>query len=54
MFPKYLKKDGDSVVFDGKGSLKMYIPQKQFDLNVATFSGKICNYFGIVPYCVED
>ena len=54
MFPKYLKKDGDSVVFDGKGSLKMYIPQKQFDLNIATFSGKICNYFGIVPYCVED
>ena len=54
MFPKYLKKDGDSIVFDGKGSLKMYIPQKQFDLNIATFSGKICNYFGIVPHCVED
>lgn len=54
MFPKYLKKDGDSIVFDGKGALKMYIPQKQFDLNVASFSGKICNYFGIVPYCVED
>lgn len=54
MFPKYLKKDGDSIVFDGKGKLKMFIPQKQFDLNVATFSGRICNFFGVVSYCVED
>ena len=54
MFPKYLKKDGDAITFDGKGKLKIFIPQKQFDLNVATFSGKICNFFGVVPYCVED
>lgn len=52
--PVYFKKVNDSLIYDGQGTLKVYVPEKQFDLNIATIQGDFINILGIVPYAIED
>ena len=52
--PTYFKRVNDSVVYDGQGTLKVYVPEKQFDLNIAKIHGDFIDILGIVPYAIED
>lgn len=52
--PLYIKRRGDTLLYSGKGLLKMYIPEKQFDLNIVTIKGDFYSYLGIVDYAVSD
>ncbi len=52
--PSYIKRSGDSLIYSGDGTLKMYIPEKQFDLNIVKIQGSYYSYFGITDYTVED
>lgn len=52
--PAYFKRVNDSVVYDGQGTLKVYVPEKQFDLNIAKIHGDFIDILGIVPYAIED
>nr|DAS73703.1 MAG TPA: hypothetical protein [Caudoviricetes sp.] len=52
--PAYFKRVNDSIVYDGQGTLKVYVPEKQFDLNIAKIHGDFIDILGIVPYAIED
>lgn len=52
--PAYFKRVNDSIIYDGQGTLKVYVPEKQFDLNIAKIHGDFIDILGIVPYAIED
>ena len=52
--PAYFKRVNDSIVYNGQGTLKVYVPEKQFDLNIAKIHGDFIDILGIVPYAIED
>nr|DAJ30967.1 MAG TPA: hypothetical protein [Caudoviricetes sp.]DAS08428.1 MAG TPA: hypothetical protein [Caudoviricetes sp.] len=52
--PAYFRKSNDSLFYDGNGTLKVYVPEKQFDLNIAKIHGDFIDILGIVPYAIED
>ena len=52
--PTYLKKRGDTVFYNGDGTMKVFVPEKQFDPNIAKFNGDFISLVGVVNYCIED
>lgn len=51
--PSYVKRVGDSIIFNSDGEFCFYIPEKHFDLNIAKYIGECISMFGIVTYSIE-
>ena len=52
--PPFLKKEKDSILFNGDGELYFYVPEKYFELNIAKYEGEIISILGIFPYAIKD
>ena len=52
--PAYLKKRDDTVFYNGDGTMEIFVPEKQFDLNIAKFNGDFISLIGVVNYCTKD
>lgn len=49
-FPQYLKKDGDSIVYNGNKDFILYLPEKYFDISAAVVIGEEVEFMGICDY----
>ena len=55
MFPSFLKKSGDKLLFNGSGELIYYVPEKYFNISqAATVYGDEIELMGIFDYDVFD
>ena len=54
MFPSFLKKDGDKLLFNGSGELIFYVPEKYFESSTAVVFGEIIELMGVFDYDVFD
>lgn len=52
--PKFLKKDGDKLLFDGEGEFIFYVPEIYFDRSCAVVIGDIINIIGVLDYTVVN
>jgi len=52
--PKFLKRDGDALLFNDEGELIFYVPEMYFDREDAFFVGEYINIIGIFDYSVFD
>lgn len=52
--PHFLKKDGDSLVFNTDGELIFYIPEIYFTRSNAIITGEYVNLIGIMDYALFD
>lgn len=52
--PKFLKKDGDSLLFNQEGELVFYIPEMYFERKYAVISGEYVNLLGVLNYAIFD
>ena len=52
--PKFLKRQGDSILFAGDGELVFYIPENYFTTHNAIIVGEYVNLLGIFDYAVFD
>lgn len=52
--PSFLKRKGDSILYNGNGYFCFYIPEKYFDTNIAYYSGEYISTLGIMPYTIKD
>ena len=46
--PMFLKRDGESIIFNDDGEFVFYIPEKQFDLNAALPVGDFYSLLGVI------
>lgn len=52
--PKFLKRDGDSLLFNQEGELVFYIPEMYFERKYAVISGEYINLLGVLDYAIFD
>lgn len=52
--PKFLKRDGDSLLFNQEGELVFYIPEMYFTNKYAVIVGEYINLLGILDYAIFD
>lgn len=52
--PNFLKKEGNSVLFNGDGEFVFYIPELYFDRKFAIINGEYVNLLGVLDYSVFD
>lgn len=52
--PKFLKRDGDSLLFNQEGELIFYIPEMYFSRNYAIIIGEYVNLLGVLDYAIFD
>lgn len=50
--PKFLKRDGDSLLFNEEGQFVFYVPEVYFDRGDAQIKGEYINLLGILDYTV--
>lgn len=50
MSVNFIKKDGDVAYFNGDGELVYFVPEKYFDLGVATIFGEYVDLLGVFNY----
>jgi hypothetical protein len=50
--PKFLKRDGDSLLFNEKGQFVFYVPEVYFDRGDAQIKGEYINLLGILDYTI--
>ena len=50
--PKFLKKDGDSLLFNEDGQFVFYVPEIYFDRGDAQIKGEYVNLLGILDYTI--
>lgn len=51
--PSFLKMDGLSVLYNDTGTFNFYVPEKQFETNMAKFAGDYISLIGINNYAIE-
>lgn len=51
--PSFLKRQGDSILYNDNGYFCFYIPEKYFDTNIAFYSGEYISTLGIMPYTIK-
>lgn len=51
--PQFLKREKDSILFNGDGEFFFYVPEKFFDLNIATYIGANINILGVLNYAIK-
>ena len=49
--PSYFKRIDNTLYYSGDGELIYYVPEKYFELNVATINGEYVETIGIFCYC---
>lgn len=54
MIPKFLKKDGDSLLFNQDGKFVFYVPEIYFDRGDAQIKGEYINILGILDYTIYN
>lgn len=52
--PKFLKKDGDKLLFNQEGELIYHIPEKYFDNGCAVIIGEYVSLLGIFSYEIKN
>jgi len=52
--PSFLKKDGDSLIFNKPGEFIFYVPEIYFDRGDALVVGEFINIIGIMDYAIFD
>ena len=52
--PSFLRKDGDSLVFNQDGEFIFYVPEIYFDRGDALVVGEYVNIIGIMDYAIFD
>lgn len=52
--PSFLKKEGDSILFNGEGELQFYVPENYFDRGFAEVKGEITLLIGVFDYTIVD
>lgn len=50
--PKFLKRDGDSLLFNDDGQFVFYVPEIYFDRKDAQIKGEYVNLLGILDYTI--
>lgn len=50
--PNFLKRDGDSLLFNGNGQFVFYVPEVYFDRGDALIKGEYVNLLGILDYTI--
>lgn len=50
--PKFLKRDGDSLLFNENGQFVFYVPEIYFDRGDAQIKGEYINLLGILDYTI--
>ena len=50
--PSFLKKDGDSLLFNENGQFVFYVPETYFDRGDAQIKGEYINLLGILDYTI--
>jgi hypothetical protein len=50
----YYKTVDNKILFDGPGECIYYIPEKYFDLNVASINGNYVSAMGLFPYAIYN
>lgn len=51
--PKFLKKEGEALVYNDTGTLKYYVPQLFFDRSFSTINGEYVDLFGLFNYSID-
>jgi hypothetical protein len=52
--PKFLKRDKDSLLFNGEGELIFYVPELYFEREFAIIVGEYVNLIGVLDYAIFD
>lgn len=52
--PPFLKKSGNSILYNGDGEFFFYIPEKYFERNIAYYVGDIISTLGVMDYAMSD
>ena len=52
--PSFLRKEGDSLVFNQEGEFIFYVPEIYFDRGDAIIVGEYVNIIGIMDYAIFD
>lgn len=52
--PPFIKRDEDSLIFNGDGELIFYIPEVYFERNLAVEEGDKINLIGIFNYTIQN
>lgn len=50
--PKFLKRDGDALLFNNDGQFVFYVPETYFDRGDAQIKGEYVNLLGILDYTI--
>lgn len=50
--PKFLKREGDALVFNQEGELVYYVPEEFFDTNIAEIAGSYVSLIGVCDYAI--
>lgn len=50
--PKFLKQEGDALIFNQEGELVFYIPEEFFSNNIAEIAGSYVSTIGICDYAI--
>lgn len=52
--PKFLKRDGESLLFNQEGELVFYVPEIYFERSYAIIVGEYINLLGVLDYAIFD
>ena len=52
--PYFLRREGNEILFNGKGTLVFFIPTKYFDKGYAEIVGSDIHLFGVFDYAIYD
>lgn len=52
--PSFLKREGDSLIFNQEGELIFYVPEMYFDRKYAIIVGEYINLLGVLDYAIFD
>lgn len=50
--PKFLKREGDSLLYNQEGELVFYVPEEYFSRNFAIIMGEYVNLIGLLDYAI--
>ena len=51
MLPAYMKQIDNTLYYSGPGEMIYYIPEKYFELKIATVNGEYIETLGVFCYC---
>ncbi len=52
--PSFLRRDGEALLYNGKGEMYIYVPESYFDANYAEELGENISMIGIADFSIEN